>query len=70
MIAAKERGLTPTEQRLARRIHTQRVRLRQLEEFRGWAPDRWRRWMDLALRLGAENAELRKRLDLQKTRQE
>ena len=45
---------------LQRRIHKQRVRLRQLETF-SWQPyDRWRRWMDLALRLGKENNELRR----------
>jgi hypothetical protein len=51
--------LTPSEQRLARRIHKQRVRLRQLEVF-SWQPyDRWRRWMDLALRLGKENRDMK-----------
>lgn len=29
-------SMTPMERRLARRIHNQRRRLRQLEEFRGW----------------------------------
>lgn len=29
-------GMTPMEKRLARRIHNQRRRLRQLEEFKGW----------------------------------
>ena len=45
---------------LQRRIHNQRVRLRQLEEFARYPEDRWRRWMNLALRLGKENNELRR----------
>lgn len=56
--------MTPMEQRLARRIHKQRVRLRQLETFARYPVDRWKRWMDLALRLGKENNELRRRLGL------
>lgn len=45
---------------LQRRIHLQRVRLRQLEKFERMPIDRWQRWMHLALRLGKENNDLRK----------
>ena len=51
--------MTPNEQRLAKRIHAQRVRLRQLESFARRPLDRWRRWMDLALRLGHETRDLK-----------
>ena len=49
------------EFKLQRRIHMQRVRLRQLEVFSRYPHERWRLWMDLALRLGKENNELRAR---------
>jgi hypothetical protein len=57
--------VTPSEQRLAKRIRSQRVRLRQLEGYVKRPYDRWRRWMDLALRLGHENREMKTRLNSQ-----
>ena len=55
--------MTPGEQKLAARIHKQRVRLRQLENFSMQSYDRWKRWFELALRLGRENKELRSEIE-------
>lgn len=45
---------------LQRRIHQQRVRLRQLETWKHYPDYRWRLWMNLALRLGRENQDLKR----------
>ena len=58
--------MTLMEKRLARRIHNQRVRLRQLEEFSGWQREYrgWTRnkWLHMASKLLRENEQLRRRL--------
>lgn len=54
------------EFRLQRRIHNQRVRLRQMEMFSGWQREarayNKSRWLDVACRAIRENKELRQRL--------
>lgn len=56
------------EKRLARRIHKQRLRLRQLEgfsdqmrQYKIWSRSKW---LDMACRLLRENRELRERLGI------
>lgn len=50
------------EQRLARRIHNQRQRLKQLEKMKGWGSRSHERWMARALELGVENKALQARI--------
>lgn len=55
--------MTDLEKRLARRIHNQRVRLRQLEMFNSWQKEArvWSKsqWFEMASALLAENRKLR-----------
>ena len=56
------------EKRLARRISRQRARLRWLEDRQTDVGTKWRRYFEMALRLGRENRELRAQVsDLQET---
>ena len=58
--------MTPLEKRLARRIHNQRVRLRELEKFHTWRVHRWTRspWLHITTKVLKENRELRARLGI------
>lgn len=60
--------MTPLEKRLARRIHNQRRRLRQMEEFAGWQREarsfNHSKWLYLASRALKENRELRAKLGI------
>lgn len=60
--------MSPMEKRLARRIHNQRVRLRELEQFHYWQRMArvWSRseWFDLAVAALKENQDLRDRLGM------
>lgn len=47
---------------LQRRIHKQRVRLRQLEMWKHYPDYRWQRWMETALRIGREKRDLERQL--------
>lgn len=58
----EEPPVTPQEQKLAKRIRAQRARLRQLERWAHAPDDRWRRWMEMALRLGREKRKLEQQL--------
>ena len=58
----------PLEKKLAQRIHNQRVRLRQLEDFRTQDIEadafNHSRWLRLACRALRENADLRAKLGI------
>ena len=60
--------MTEMEKRLARRIHNQRVRLRQLEDFSRMHRESkvWSRsmWLSMACKLLRENDELRDKLQI------
>lgn len=63
--------MTPIEQRLAKRIHNQRARLRQMEMFESWQREGrvWSRseWFTMACKLLKENRELRDRLGIEQS---
>ena len=59
---------TPIEKKLARRIHNQRVRLRQLEEIKSWHIEarsfHQSIWFKMATKLMQDNMKLRGQLGI------